>query len=56
MPELDGDAEWRRIIDDPRPSSALKALISEIDAQMKSDPSAFPEMNDEAFAEVDRGL
>jgi hypothetical protein len=38
LPELNGDGEWRRIIDDPRPRPALTALLDDIDAQLKANP------------------
>ena len=36
LPELDGDAEWERLISDPRPRPALSALGDEIEAKMKA--------------------
>lgn len=35
LPELNGDAEWRRIINDPQSRPNLSAFIDKIDAQMK---------------------
>jgi hypothetical protein len=49
LPELNGDAEWERIINDPRPSPALTALGDAIEAEFKRDPEAFPEMRLEDF-------
>jgi len=49
LPELDGDAEWERIISDPSPRPALSKLGDEIEAQMKADPSHFPEMSEKGF-------
>ena len=42
LPELNGDAQWRRIISDPRPRPALTALGDEIAAQLKAIPGHFP--------------
>jgi hypothetical protein len=49
LPELNGDAEWRRIINDTRPRPALSKLIDEVDEQFRKDPSAFPLITDEEF-------
>ena len=49
LPELDGDAKWQRIINDPRPRPALTALGNEIEAQFKKNPAAFSEMHDADF-------
>ena len=49
LPELDGDAEWGRILADPRPRAALTKLGDEIEAQMKEDPDRFPEIHDKDF-------
>lgn len=49
LPELNGDAEWKRIIADPRPRPALTAVGDQIEAQFKTNPERFPEMNDRDF-------
>jgi hypothetical protein len=49
LPELDGDAEWSRIINDPRPRPALSALGDQIEAELKADPERFPEIKDSDF-------
>jgi hypothetical protein len=49
LPELNGDAKWQRIINDPRPRPALTALGNEIEAQFKKNPAAFSEMHDADF-------
>ena len=49
LPELDGDAEWSRIINDPRPRRALSALGDEIEAQLKANPERFSEIKDSDF-------
>jgi hypothetical protein len=51
LPELDGDAQWTRIISDPRPRRALSALGDQIEAQLKSDPRQFPEVKESDFDE-----
>lgn len=35
LPELNDDAEWHRIINDPRSRPNLSAFIDKIDAQIK---------------------
>ena len=42
LPELDGDAEWDRLISDPSPRPALTELGDEIEAKMKANPVQFP--------------
>ena len=49
LPELDGDAEWERIINDPTPSPKLQNFLDEIDARFHADPSQFRELTDEEF-------
>jgi hypothetical protein len=49
LPELDGDARWSRIMNDPRPRRALSALGEEIEAQLKSDPNRFLEIKESDF-------
>lgn len=49
LPELDGDAAWARITNDPRPRPALTALLDEVDAQVDRDPTTFPVMEDADF-------
>jgi hypothetical protein len=44
LPELNGDMQWQRIITDPRPRPALTALGDESAAQLKTNPTAFREM------------
>jgi hypothetical protein len=49
LPELDGDAEWDRLLSDPCPRPALRALGDEIEAKMKANPEQFPEMFEKDF-------
>ena len=49
LPELNGDLQWQRIIHDAQPRPALTALGDEIEAQLKKNPSAFPEIQDADF-------
>jgi hypothetical protein len=49
LPELNGDAKWHRIINDPRPRHALTVLGDEIAAEFKKNPAAFYEMRDADF-------
>jgi hypothetical protein len=38
LPELQGEAAWRRILDDPHPRPALTTLGDKIAAEMKANP------------------
>jgi len=49
LPELNGDAEWERIIRDSRRRPALSALGDEIEAQFKADPNAYSEIKETDF-------
>jgi hypothetical protein len=49
LSELDGDAQWQRIIADPRPRPALSKLGDKVEAQLKAKPEHFPEIQDEDF-------
>ena len=49
LPELDGDAEWDRLISDPSPRPALSELGDEIESKMKANPDQFPEMVEKDF-------
>lgn len=51
LPEVNGDANWRRIISAERPRPALSALGDEIAAQLRANPAAFSEMHDADFDE-----
>jgi hypothetical protein len=44
LPELDGDAEWDRLISDPSPRLALCELGNEIEKKMKANPGQFLEV------------
>lgn len=46
LPEINGDAEWRRILDDPRPRPALDALVNAAEAAYRSNPKGFKELTD----------
>ena len=49
LPELSADAEWDRIVIDPRPRPALTALGDAIAAEMKAHPESFPKVKDSDF-------
>jgi hypothetical protein len=49
LPELDGDAAWERIVRDSRPRPALSALLDQVEADYRRDPTAFREASDTAF-------
>jgi hypothetical protein len=44
FPELAGDAEWDRIIQDDKPRPALTKLLNETEAEYGADPNKFPPM------------
>ena len=49
LPELNAEAEWSRIIHDPRSRPALTALGDAIQAQLTANPEALPEIQDSDF-------
>jgi hypothetical protein len=49
LPELDGDEAWKRIIEDPTPSSALSAFVDAVDAEHQRNPASFLEIKDSDF-------
>jgi hypothetical protein len=49
LPELSADAEWDRIVNDPRPRPALTALGDSIAAEMRAHPESFPKVKDSDF-------
>jgi hypothetical protein len=49
LPEIDGDAEWERIINDPRPRPALSKYISELEAALAAGTLELRETSDEEF-------
>jgi hypothetical protein len=46
LPEMGGDAKWERIIRDPGARPALSALGDEIEAELATNPEAFPEITE----------
>ncbi|MBX3743999.1 MAG: hypothetical protein KF833_01695 [Verrucomicrobiae bacterium] len=52
VPELNGDAKWERIIHDPRPRPALSALGDEMEAELRRNPEAFPEITEADFERI----
>jgi hypothetical protein len=51
LPELNGDAEWRRIIDDARPRPALDVFLAEAEAEYRANPDQSNKLTDENLAE-----
>ena len=49
LPELDGDAAWERISNDPRPRPALAAMLDKVDAEKQRNPETFPEIQARDF-------
>jgi len=49
LPELNGDLQWQRIINDANPRPSLTTLGNEIEAQFKADPHQFPEIKETSF-------
>lgn len=49
FPEIAIDLEWSRIVNDPRPRPELSLLGDRIEADLKPNPDAFPEIHEEDF-------
>ena len=49
LPELDGDAIWESIIQDPRPRSAFTASSDQIESEHRRNPEVFPEIQESDF-------
>jgi hypothetical protein len=49
LPELDGDAEWDRIINNPAKRESLSKLGDEIENKLRANPEAFLELRDQDF-------
>ena len=50
FPELRGDSEWARIIEDGRSRPALTDLMDELQSQFRKNPGSFPEMTERDFS------
>ena len=51
FPELAGDAEWERIIQDERLRPELSKLLDETEEQLRQNPNAFSQMKASDFKE-----
>jgi len=51
FPELAGDAEWERLIQDERPRSELSRLLDETEEQLHRNPNLLPKIKASDFAE-----
>ena len=49
LPELNGDLEWDRIVNNSRPRPALSALGDEIEKRLTENPESFPEIKKGKF-------
>ena len=49
LPELNGDAIWEGIIQDPHPRPAFTALLDQIESEHRRNPEAFPEIQEVDF-------
>jgi hypothetical protein len=49
FPELDGDAEWLRIVQDDTPRAALTELLNETETDYRGHPDKFPPMGTKDF-------
>ncbi|HEY3762890.1 MAG TPA: hypothetical protein VGN23_14185 [Verrucomicrobiae bacterium] len=49
LPELNGDSQWQRIVNDSSQRPSLSTLGDEIEAQFKANPDHFPEIKDSDF-------
>jgi hypothetical protein len=50
FPELAGDAEWQRIIQDNRPRPELSRLLDETEEQLHRNPNSLPKIKASDFA------
>jgi hypothetical protein len=51
FPELVGDAEWERLIQDQRSRQELTRLLDETEEQLRRNPNSLPEIKAGDFAE-----
>jgi len=51
FPELAGDAEWDRIIQDERSRPELSKLLDDTEEQLRRNPNSLPRMKASDFAE-----
>lgn len=49
LPELDGDMAWNQILGDTRVRPELTALLDQVEACHKNNPTALPEITDSDF-------
>jgi len=49
FPELNGDAEWERIVQDEKPRRALTEMLNETESGHARDPNKFPPMTAKNF-------
>ena len=49
LPELNGDAIWEGIIQDPRPRPAFTAFLDQIESEHRRNPEDFPEIQEADF-------
>jgi hypothetical protein len=50
FPELNGDAEWERLIADERLRPALTELLDKTEAEFRHNPDAFLELDERDFS------
>jgi len=46
FPELSGDVQWERIINDERPLPALTKALDETEKEFRRNPDGFPELTE----------
>ena len=51
FPELAGDTEWQRIIQEERQRPELSKMLDETQEQLRRNPNAFPRMKAGDFSE-----
>lgn len=49
VPELNGDATWESIIQDPRTRPAFTALLNQTESEHRRNPEVFPEIQESDF-------
>jgi hypothetical protein len=49
LPELDGDAIWQGIVQDPQARPAFSAFIDQVESEHGRNPEALPEIKEADF-------
>jgi hypothetical protein len=49
LPELDGDAEWNRILSDPTPNVSFSKFVDDVESQLKAGTLILRETSESEF-------